>query len=103
MRNPDSSRPTSAGELRAEARRDQRRDWRRNGALIVALLLVWLAITFVPAYFARSLTFPFLGWPFSFWMAAYGAPFAYLLIIGLYAVFRNRADRRARAQPGSGD
>jgi len=37
----------------------------------------------------------FLDWPFAFWMAAYGAPLAYLVIIAVYARTMNRADERA--------
>jgi putative solute:sodium symporter small subunit len=77
--------------------------WRRNLRLIVLLLAVWAALTFIPAFFARSLTFDFIGWPFAFWMAAYGAPLAYLIIIGMYARIMNRADERAEAEAAGGD
>lgn len=70
------------------------RYWRRNVRLIVVLAFVWAALTFVPSYFARDLSFDFIGWPFSFWMAAYGAPLAYLIIICVYARIMNRADQR---------
>jgi len=73
--------------------------WRRNLRLIVLLLVVWAALTFVPAFFARSLTFNFIGWPFAFWMAAYGAPLAYLIIICVYARIMNREDERAQGEP----
>ncbi|MGB3430292.1 DUF4212 domain-containing protein [Achromobacter sp.] len=73
--------------------------WRRNLRLILVLLVVWAALTFIPAYFARSLNFDFIGWPFAFWMAAYGAPLAYLIIIGIYARVMNRADERFE-EPG---
>ncbi|MCY1194490.1 putative solute:sodium symporter small subunit [compost metagenome] len=69
--------------------------WRRNLRLILLLAAVWAALTFVPSYFARSLVFDFIGWPFAFWMAAYGAPLAYLIIIAVYARIMNRADERA--------
>ncbi|MBB1628175.1 DUF4212 domain-containing protein [Achromobacter sp. UMC71] len=75
--------------------------WRRNVWLIALLLVVWAALTFIPSYFARSLSFDFIGWPFSFWMAAYGAPLAYLIIIAIYARVMNRADRRADEAKGS--
>ena len=75
--------------------------WRRNVWLIVLLLVVWAALTFIPSYFARSLSFDFIGWPFSFWMAAYGAPLAYLIIIAIYARVMNRADRRAEEAKGN--
>nr|WP_157122088.1 DUF4212 domain-containing protein [Bordetella flabilis] len=66
--------------------------WGRNARLIVSLLVLWAVLTFVPSYFAARLTFSFLGWPFSYWMAAYGAPLAYLLIIVAYARIMNRVD-----------
>lgn len=70
------------------------RYWRRNVRLIALLAFVWAALTFIPSYFARGLSFDFIGWPFSFWMAAYGAPLAYLIIICIYARIMNRADQR---------
>lgn len=70
------------------------RYWRRNVRLIVVLAVAWAALTFIPSYFARDLSFDFIGWPFSFWMAAYGAPLAYLVIICIYARIMNRADQR---------
>lgn len=76
--------------------------WRRNLRLIALLLVVWAALTFVPAFFARSLTFNFIGWPFAFWMAAYGAPLAYLIIIAIFARTMNRADERAVAGAEAG-
>ncbi|WMD18260.1 DUF4212 domain-containing protein [Achromobacter seleniivolatilans] len=74
--------------------------WRRNLRLILLLLVVWAALTFIPSFFARSLNFDFIGWPFSFWMAAYGAPLAYLIIIAVYARVMNRADERAEETGG---
>ncbi|WP_447918077.1 DUF4212 domain-containing protein [Achromobacter aegrifaciens] len=74
--------------------------WRRNLWLILVLLVVWAAVTFIPAFFARSLSFDFIGWPFAFWMAAYGAPLAYLIIICIYAGVMNRADERTEDAGG---
>lgn len=71
--------------------------WRRNVCLIAGLLLVWFLITFAPLYFARSLGQVFVfGWPFSFWVAAFGAPSLFLLIVGFYAWWMEREDRRLR-------
>ena len=88
-------------ESRASSKLVPTRYWRRNVRLIVLLLAVWAALTFVPSYFARGLSFDFIGWPFSFWMAAYGAPLAYLILIGIYARIMNRADQRS--EEGKGD
>ena len=68
--------------------------WRSNLALTAALLLLWAAAGFGIAWFARTLTFGFFGWPFSFWVAAQGALIVFLLIVAFYATFMNRLDRR---------
>ncbi len=78
--------------------------WRSNVCLILGLLLVWLLITFVPIYFARNLTHFFIfGWPFSFWMAAFGAPSSFLLIVGFYAWWMDRQDARLRTDTASSE
>lgn len=68
------------------------RYWRNNLAVTAVLLAVWFCVTFVVSYFARELSFTFFGWPFSFWVAAQGALIVYVLIVGGYAWFMNRAD-----------
>ena len=69
-----------------------RRYWRRNRIVIASLLLIWFTVTFGVSYFARSLSFSFFGWPFSFWVGAQGALLVYGLIIGFYAWYMNRLD-----------
>ena len=66
--------------------------WRRTRWLVTALLAVWLAVTFGVAWFARELAFEFFGWPFSFWVAAQGALFVYLLIVVVYNRKMDRLD-----------
>jgi putative solute:sodium symporter small subunit len=88
---PTSPSSESARDIPAGANRAP--FWGRNIRLILLLLLLWAALTFLPAYFARDLLFTVLGWPFSYWMAAYGAPLAYLLIIVAYARIMNGRDR----------
>lgn|GEM_PF-938403 len=71
------------------------RYWRLNLMLIVAILIIWMLVTFVPVYFARELSgVEVFGWSFSFWMAAFCVPLIYLLLVGVYAYVMNRADRR---------
>lgn len=70
-----------------------RRYWLKTRLLTAGLLLVWFVVSFVMTYWARDLDFVFLGWPFSFWMAAQGALLVYGLIIGGYALAMNRLDR----------
>ena len=68
------------------------RYWIQTRRLTVSLLLVWFLATFVAAYFARSLRFSFLGWPFSFYMAAQGSLLIYLLIVYCYARWQRQRD-----------
>ncbi len=73
---------------------DKRRDyWRKNLWLTCNLLAVWFVVTFVAAWFARDLAvYTFLGFPLPFYIAAQGALFVYVLIIGVYAARMNRLD-----------
>lgn len=67
--------------------------WRRNLQLTAVLLAIWFIVTFVVAYAARDLAFNFFGWPFSFWMAAQGAPVIFLVLVWVYARAMDRLDR----------
>ena len=80
---------TAPGEAQGERRR---RHWRVTRAVTALLLAVWAVVTFGVAYEARSLDFPFFGWPFSFWVAAQGALLVYLALVGAYAWIMRRAD-----------
>jgi putative solute:sodium symporter small subunit len=66
--------------------------WQRTQSLTLALLLVWFVITFGAVFFARELRFTFLGWPFSFYMAAQGSLIGCLAIILLYARRQRKRD-----------
>ncbi|MBL0727554.1 DUF4212 domain-containing protein [Piscinibacter sp. HJYY11] len=72
----------------------QRTYWRANLRVTGLLVAVWFFVTFVIGWFARDLDFSFFGWPFSFWVAAQGALIVYVLIIGFYAWYMGRLDRR---------
>lgn len=90
--------------MRAAQAYSRTRYWRHNLLLIVALLCLWWLVTFVPAYFALELSkYSIFGWPFSFWMAAFGAPLVFLLIVGLYAWWMAHRDQRARRATEAGD
>ena len=67
--------------------------WRSTLRLTGGLFLLWLAVTFGIAYFARELDFTFFGWPFSFWTAAQGSLIVYVLIIWIYARRMDALDR----------
>ena len=68
--------------------------WRGTLRITGVLLLAWLFITFGLTYFARDLGFTFFGWPFGFWVAAQGAPLAYLAIVACYARRLQRLDQQ---------
>ncbi len=69
--------------------------WRHTLILTAALLGLWLAATFVPAYWARELNrLRLFGWPFGFYMAAQGSLLIYLAIVWIYARVMDRFDRR---------
>lgn len=70
----------------------EHRHWRINRRWIAGLLLAWFIVTFVVSWNARSLTFPFFDWPFSFWVGAQGAHLVYLAIIVIYAWRMNKLD-----------
>jgi putative solute:sodium symporter small subunit len=74
--------------------------WRRTLRVTAVLLVIWFVVTFVLAYGARSMTFNFFGWPFSFWVGAQGALLVYLGIIVYYARFMNRLDREYGVEEG---
>jgi putative solute:sodium symporter small subunit len=73
--------------------------WRSNLRLICILLGSWGLVTFVPAYFAKALSdLMIFGWPFPFWVAAFGAPTAFLVIVGVYAWRMEKLDQQRRAK-----
>lgn len=78
-----------------------RRHWRRQRTLTVCLLLPWLLVSFVVTYFARELDAVFMGWPVGFWVAAQGAPLAYLVIVWTYAAVMDWLDARHAASAQS--
>lgn len=62
--------------------------------LTVLFLWLWLLVTLVPIWLARSgLTWG--AWPIDFWMAAQGSVLFYLLLVALYAWLVNRWERQA--------
>lgn len=73
-----------------------RRHWRATRRLTAVLLVAWAVAAFVLPWFARDLSFRFLGFPFGFWEAAQGGCLAFLAIVVLYAFVMRRLDRRLR-------
>lgn len=66
------------------------------------LLLAWVGVSFVPAWFARDLDRVVWGWPLHYWVAAQGSLLGFLAIVLIDAVLMNRWERAAR-QDAEGD
>ena len=65
------------------------------GGLRTVLLLLWAIASFGLMFFARDLQRAAGSWPFSFWLGAQGIVLVFVLIVGIYALLANRADRRS--------
>jgi len=72
--------------------------WRKTRRLTLILLAVWFLVTFGAIFFARELDhITLFGWPLSFYMAAQGVMLVYLVIVLIYTVCTNRAERQWQA------
>lgn len=74
------------------------RYWQRTCRLTLILLLAWTGVGFGLTYCARSLSFSFFGWPFSFWVASQGALGIFLMIVAYYAYAMRKLDEAHRPQ-----
>jgi putative solute:sodium symporter small subunit len=74
--------------------------WHRNLKITAVLLGIWFFVTFVIGWFARELSFNFLGWPFSFYMGAQGSLIIYVWIIWYYARYMNQLDKEYGVDEG---
>jgi len=76
--------------------------WQKNLRLTGTLLVIGFLVTFVIGWFARDLcNFTFLGFPFSFYMAAQGALVVYVVLVGYYAYRMDKLDREFGMQEES--
>lgn len=74
--------------------------WRRTRAFTYGLLLIWVGVTFVVAFYAEALNnFVFFGFPLGFYMAAQGALLIYLILIGVYCLGMDRIAVRCGRDP----
>ncbi|EME72005.1 hypothetical protein H261_00460 [Paramagnetospirillum caucaseum] len=74
--------------------------WHRNLKITAILLGIWFFVTFIIGWFARELSFSFMGWPFSFWVGAQGALIVYVWIIWYYAKYMNALDQEYGVEEG---
>ncbi len=62
--------------------------------MTMALLSIWFVVTFSVIFFARELSeITLFGASFSYYMAAQGTIFIYVLLVGLYAWRMPRLDK----------
>ncbi len=73
------------------------RYWRFNVTLIAVLMAIGFAVSFLVPLFAPALAaLRFAGFSLPFYLGAQGAILVYLLLIAVYVVLMQRADRRLR-------
>lgn len=66
--------------------------WRRSQRITAWLLSAWFLLTFGAVFFARELSWPMFGGPFSFWVASQGILVVYVGLVGIYARLMHRLD-----------
>jgi putative solute:sodium symporter small subunit len=75
-----------------------KRYWRFNIALIAVLMAIGFVVSFVVPFFASSLDgVRFAGFSLPFYVGAQGAIIVYVLLIAVYIVLMQRADRELQA------
>lgn len=65
-------------------------NWTRNLIIVAIMLGLWLGVTVGVVWVAGSVGASRLRSANAYWMAAYGAPMCYLVLIGLYALLMRR-------------
>lgn len=66
--------------------------WRRSQRITAWLLCAWFLLTFGAVFFARELSQPMFGGPFSFWLASQGILIVYVVLVWVYARSMHRLD-----------
>lgn len=75
--------------------------WRKNLFITAVLLAVWFVATFVEGWYARELnSISFLGFPLGFYMSAQGSLVIYVVIIGIYAWYMQKLDKKYGVDEG---
>ena len=78
--------------------RAHRRYWRFNLALIAVLMTIGFIVSFIAPLFARTLAgVRFAGFSLPFYLGAQGAILIYVLLVAIYIVLMQRADRVLQA------
>jgi putative solute:sodium symporter small subunit len=97
MPTSTSSHRTVPPPVPDELARAHARYWRFNLALIAVLMTIGFAVSFLVPFFAPALAaLRFAGFSLPFYLGAQGAILVYLLLIAVYVVLMQRADRTLR-------
>nr|WP_242468246.1 DUF4212 domain-containing protein [Burkholderia plantarii] len=97
MPTSTSSHRTAPPPVPDELARAHARYWRFNLALIAVLMTIGFAVSFLVPFFAPALAaLRFAGFSLPFYLGAQGAILVYLLLIAVYVVLMQRADRTLR-------
>jgi putative solute:sodium symporter small subunit len=90
-----SAKPSAALEARISKQRDMAGYWAANVRLIMALLLIWCGVTFLPILFVDQLNQVevLLGFPLGYYMGAQGSLIAFIILIFVYIWCMERLDQ----------
>ena len=77
--------------------------WRINQKVTSVLLALWFVVTFVVGWYARELNEIEVLGPLGFYMSAQGSLIIYVLIIGYYAYYMNKLDKKYGVHEGDLD
>jgi putative solute:sodium symporter small subunit len=69
--------------------------WRENQRLIIILLAIWFAVTYLPVLFINQLnTIVIAGFPLGYYMGAQGSLIVFVVMIFYYAFAMNKLDEK---------
>ncbi len=74
--------------------------WKETVKLIYSLLAIWAVVTFVPAYFAKTLVKSTMlgGWPLSYFLSAIVPLVTYLVLLFVYHKQMSKIDEKYGVQ-----
>jgi putative solute:sodium symporter small subunit len=91
-----STKPSAALEpARIPKQRDMAGYWAANLQLIIRLLLIWFAVTFLPILFVKQFNQIEIltGFPLGYYMGAQGSLIVFIILIFYYARRMERLDQ----------
>lgn len=109
MQNPTSQSQQEAVDMSAELEEFERSGqlsqeqlqnyWRENRNLVLTLLAIWAAVTFLLQAFGSALNnVVFLGFPLAYYMGGQGALIVFIILIWVYAKKMNELDAKYKLQ-----